>query len=372
MRGIGLQASGDRQWEYRFDLGADPLTGRAAPHDQDRVRHQEEASAGAANGHGCSRTGASSSRGPGAASSDFLDEWHQAIRPSVRPSTWVNYRNYLDAYVIPVIGGTALQDLTAHAPQPALLPPAQQRPSPRHRAVSHRRPCRTSTGCCTELCGTPLGGTCLPRNVAEDAVPPEGLGAAAVDLGARAARCTSSSTCRRPLLRAVAAGGHDRPPSRRAGGSAERRHRLRPRTVSPRAPGRRGRSSRSVRDQDLERAHHRARPDDPRALRSTSSRLDAERTMLGQDTRLLFVWPTATAPPRHDHRAVPRTLRGGRPTPHPAPRRAALLRHRSTEGGHSAEDHQRAPRSRSAAFTLQTYAHVIPGMDGEAASRQPN
>ena len=32
---------------------------------------------------------------------------------ALRPSTWVNYRNYLDAYVIPVIGKTALQDLNA-------------------------------------------------------------------------------------------------------------------------------------------------------------------------------------------------------------------------------------------------------------------
>lgn len=43
---------------------------------------------------------------------EFLDEWHAAIRSSLRPTTWVNYRDYIDAYVIPVIGDTRLQDLT--------------------------------------------------------------------------------------------------------------------------------------------------------------------------------------------------------------------------------------------------------------------
>jgi integrase len=42
----------------------------------------------------------------------FLLEWHAAVRPSLRPTTWVNYRDYLHAYVIPVIGDSRLQDLT--------------------------------------------------------------------------------------------------------------------------------------------------------------------------------------------------------------------------------------------------------------------
>lgn len=43
---------------------------------------------------------------------DFLNEWHASVRPGLRPTTWVNYRDYIDAYVIPIIGGTRLQDLT--------------------------------------------------------------------------------------------------------------------------------------------------------------------------------------------------------------------------------------------------------------------
>lgn len=33
-------------------------------------------------------------------------------QPGLRPSTWTNYRDYLDAYVIPIIGDTVLQDLS--------------------------------------------------------------------------------------------------------------------------------------------------------------------------------------------------------------------------------------------------------------------
>ena len=40
---------------------------------------------------------------------DFLNEWHTAVKSALRPTTWVIYRNYLDAYVIPVIGQTALE-----------------------------------------------------------------------------------------------------------------------------------------------------------------------------------------------------------------------------------------------------------------------
>lgn len=44
---------------------------------------------------------------------DFLLEWHAVVGAGIRPSTWVNYRDYMDAYVIPVIGSSRLQDLTS-------------------------------------------------------------------------------------------------------------------------------------------------------------------------------------------------------------------------------------------------------------------
>jgi integrase len=48
----------------------------------------------------------------GALSLSSSREWHAAIRPGVRATTWVNYRDYLKAYVLPTIGGTRLDELT--------------------------------------------------------------------------------------------------------------------------------------------------------------------------------------------------------------------------------------------------------------------
>jgi hypothetical protein len=42
---------------------------------------------------------------------DFLTEWMAAIQDSIKPSTHVNYSDYQDAYVLPVIGKKPLQEV---------------------------------------------------------------------------------------------------------------------------------------------------------------------------------------------------------------------------------------------------------------------
>jgi integrase len=98
-------------WEYRFDLPPDSLTGkrrrttkagfatrqlaekamreaiRAAEHGQ-HVKHS-------------TRT-----------VSEFLNDWLVAMEGRMRRSTWSSYRDYRDAYVNPVIGLSSLQELT--------------------------------------------------------------------------------------------------------------------------------------------------------------------------------------------------------------------------------------------------------------------
>ena len=44
--------------------------------------------------------------------SEFFTEWLHAIRDSVKPSTYTNYTDYRDAYVLPHIGNRKLQDVT--------------------------------------------------------------------------------------------------------------------------------------------------------------------------------------------------------------------------------------------------------------------
>lgn len=99
------------RWEYRFDLGPDPLTGRRRETTKTGF-HTERDAAKALRvviaAHDGGRRVTSSSR----TVQQFLDQWHAAVQSGLRATTWVNYRDYLDVYVIPIIGKTRLQDLT--------------------------------------------------------------------------------------------------------------------------------------------------------------------------------------------------------------------------------------------------------------------
>ena len=107
--GVRRRQSGD--YEFRFDAGFDPLTGqrrRPGRSGFKTKREAEQALRAAITAHEKGRGVRASSRTVG----QFLEEWHAAIKVSIRPTTWVNYRNYVKLYVIPHIGDTRLQDLT--------------------------------------------------------------------------------------------------------------------------------------------------------------------------------------------------------------------------------------------------------------------
>ena len=106
-----VRRRGNGDWEYRVDVGQDPLTGRRRRLGKSGFKTKKEADAAlraALNANDRGRSVRSSRRNV----RDFLNEWHAAVRSSLRPTTWVSYRSYLDAYVIPVIGDSRLQDLT--------------------------------------------------------------------------------------------------------------------------------------------------------------------------------------------------------------------------------------------------------------------
>ena len=42
---------------------------------------------------------------------EFLEDWITSRKLDLKPSAWQGYRDYLDAYVLPIIGATLLQDL---------------------------------------------------------------------------------------------------------------------------------------------------------------------------------------------------------------------------------------------------------------------
>lgn len=159
------------KWAYRFDVGPDALSGRRQTRSKSGFETKREATAALRKAISALERGRSVKTNRRSVE-DFLDEWHAAVRPSLRPTTWTNYRDYLDAYVIPVIGQTALQELSpvrlnllyAHllergrVKRPGGLAPKTVQNVHRmlHRALRDA-----------------VKWDYLPRNVAEDAEPPK-------------------------------------------------------------------------------------------------------------------------------------------------------------------------------------------------------
>ncbi len=291
--------------------------------------------------------------------------------PACVPSTWVNYRDYLDAYVIPVIGDSRLQDLTpvrlnllyshlletGRVKRPGGLAPKTVQNVHRmlHRALRD--------GVKWDL---------IPRNDAEDASPPRARRASADHLDSRAARSVRQARRGRSVLRAVAARRDHRAPAGRARRASPHRHRSRARArVSQRPAGRGRRACRRVGDED--RSGERSLALDP----TTSEAL----------RDYLIAWDKERVPARAGHATALRLAeRSSRCTPTPSrrsstgtARRAGLPRIRLHDVRHSyATAALKAgipPKIISerlghatAAFTLQTYTHVIPGMDEGAAN----
>ncbi len=351
-------------WTYRFDLEPDPLTGRRRFATKRGFRTEKEA-ARAMRAHEQGRRVRPARR----TVEEFLNEWHDAIRPGLRPTTWVNYRDYMDAYVIPVIGRTRLSDLTPvrlNLLYSHLLEAGRVRGggglAPKTVQNVHRMLHRALRDA--------VKWDYLPRNVAEDAEPP------------RVRR-------RRPQIWT--------PEQLRAFVDHVRNDRFYALWLLVVTTGlRRGELAGLTRgDVDLENSRvspgvtrvvvdGRAAESDPKtasgertlaldpktrdALRDYLDTWQEERRLLGQTAGPLFVWPdgrtlhpdtitelfhkhvTAAGLPRirlHDvrHSYATAALKAGIP--------AKVVSERL---GHS-----------TAAFTLQVYSHVIPGMDEQAA-----
>jgi integrase len=300
----------------------------------------------------------------------FLVEWHQAVRAGLRPTTWVNYKDYINAYVIPVIGDTRLQELTpvrlnllyAH-----LLTKGRVRSkgglSPKTVQNVHRMLHRALRDA--------VKWDLIPRNVAEDAEPP------------RVRRVKPKVWTPEQLGQFVE---HVR---------GDRFYALWLLVVTTGL--RRGELAGLTRD-DIDLEHGRVAPSVPRvvvaghaeesetktssgerwlaldpttweALREYVASWEQERYLLGHDTRLLFVWqngqpihPDTITALFHKHCAaagLPKIrLHDVRHSYATAALKAGVPPKIISERlGHS-----------TAAFTMQTYTHVIPGMDQAAAN----
>jgi integrase len=357
-------------WEYRFDAGVDPLTGKRRRPGRSGFatkREAEQALRAAMSAHEQGRTVRASSR----TVEQFLEEWHAAIKVTVRPTTWVNYRNYMYFYVIPHIGSTRLQDLAPvrlNLLYSHLLDDGRRRGdgglAPKTILNVHRMLHRALRDA--------VRWDMAPRNPADDAQPPRSRRPQVTVWAPEEIRrfvdhvrddrffamwlLAATTGMRRGELAGLRAGDID----------------FRHARVSPSSP--RVSVDGQVRDSDTKTAAgHRTMALDPQTLQALASYVETwrrERHALGQTSPLLFVWPDGT--PVH-----PDTITA---LFHKHVAAAGLPRIRLHDVRHSyatAALKAKVPAKivserlghANVAFTLQTYTHVIPGMDQEAADQ---
>ena len=364
---VSRRASGE--WEYRFDIDPDPLTGKRRRRTRSGFKTRKEAATAMREAISAHERGRSVSRTRRTVA-DFLLEWHPAMRASLRPTTWVNYGDYIRAYVIPVIGDIRLQELTpmrlnllyghllekGRVRGPGGLAPKTVQNVHRmlHRALSDA-----------------VRWDLVPRNAAEDAQSP------------RVSRKKRKIWTPQELAQFVRHVQSDRfyalwllvvTTGIRRGelaGLLEDDLDLELGRVSPSTPrvvvAGRARESESKTDAGVRSLA--LDPETWAALKAYRETWAQERRLLGQNTKLLFVWPDGR--PLHpdtitgvfhrhcDAAGLPRIrLHDVRHSYATAALRAGVSPKIVSERlGHS-----------TVAFTLQTYVHVIPTMDEQAAS----
>jgi integrase len=356
-------------WAYRFDIGPDPLTGRRRTRSKTGFGTKKDAAAAmriAMSAHERGRSVRASRR----SMEDFLTEWHKAVRPALRPTTWVNYSDYLNAYVFPVIGETAIQDLTpirlnllyAHLLESGRVK-SRGGLAPKTVQNVHRMLHRALRDA--------VKWDVIARNVAEDASPPrvrrpkptiwttEQLGLFVTHIADDRFYALWLLVVTTGFRRGELAG------LRRCDIDLEHGR------VAPNAP-RVVVAGRAEESDPKTRSGERSLALDPTtwsALRAYVGDWTVERDQLGQDTELLFVWPNG----RPIHPDTITSLFHRHCAAAGLPRiRLHDVRHSYATAALKAGIPPKVISERlghaTAAFTLQTYTHVIPGMDEAAAA----
>lgn len=110
MPGITVYARG-KSWVYLVDLDPDPLTGRRRREYKGCFQTEDDAWGAALKAKAAVEAGrrVKPSRRK---VRELAAEWLASIEHSVKPSTFANYDDYLEAYVLPILGDRKLQDLS--------------------------------------------------------------------------------------------------------------------------------------------------------------------------------------------------------------------------------------------------------------------
>jgi integrase len=109
IKGVTVYQRGNT-WSYRVDLEPDLLTGKRQRENRGGFPTEDDAWAEAVK----ARTALATGRHVKASRRTVRQvaaEWLASIEHSIKPSTYTNYVDYLDAYVLPTIGDRRLQDI---------------------------------------------------------------------------------------------------------------------------------------------------------------------------------------------------------------------------------------------------------------------
>lgn len=97
-------------WRYRIDLDPEPLTGKRRQLTKAGFATKRAAQDACTEAMDKARRG-ELVRSSGATIGEFLEEWIVTRKVDMKPTAWRGYRDYLDSYVLPVVGSTRLQEL---------------------------------------------------------------------------------------------------------------------------------------------------------------------------------------------------------------------------------------------------------------------
>ena len=100
-----------QKWAYVVDLGADPLTGRRRRDARGGFATEDAAWEALVEANRRLTTNSYVRNAPRTVR-QYLEEWLAAVKISIKPTTYSNYRGYAEYYVIPIIGDRRLQNLT--------------------------------------------------------------------------------------------------------------------------------------------------------------------------------------------------------------------------------------------------------------------
>jgi integrase len=98
-------------WTWHVDVGVDPVTGKRKQQTKGGFKTRRECQAALNEALTALRTGAFVEPSKRTLGGFLVDEWLPAVR-NVRPSTLSNYRTHIRTYVVPALGATPLQRLS--------------------------------------------------------------------------------------------------------------------------------------------------------------------------------------------------------------------------------------------------------------------